>query len=695
MLRSRRSQTLGILVLLTACGDDVSPAADESSSSGEGDDAADTTLTTSAATTVPGTSADTTDGGTTAVDGGSSSSDDGASESGSSEGTGVCGNGVVEPGEDCDGDELDGSDCVEQGYVTGTLACAADCSFEYGGCNNCGDGNQFGVELCDGDDFDGETCLSQGHQGGELGCVADCSAFDTTQCSDDPSCDEDDIGSAVGQHVASGSTVGEDHDLDQMCANGGSVGRVLTWVAPADGTYRFDTVGSNYDTSLAIYENCVSWEIACNDDVAEGLLDSRLVLDVAAGDMLLLSVNGYVGTSGDWVLNINLDVPGGPCCQPHGSYGCDGGMCEDDVCALDANCCLPAAAWDEECLALAVDNCPACAGICGNGEVDDAAETCDSFDLQGQSCGTLGFDYGALHCADDCTLDSSACADYVGDCCTDNGDDSPGCEELGCAAIVCDALPECCADSWTDECAEISATACAVCNPDACGNNLIDGDGETCDGIDLAGEDCATQGYTFGELACADDCTFGFGSCNDVGACIEENVGSAVGNAVASGSTDGEDEDLAQDCGADGAVDAVVLWTAPATGSYRFDTVDSAYDTVLSLHPSCDAAPSACNDDLGFDEDRDSRIVVDVEAGEVVVVAVSGYDGGTGEWVLNIQLDVPGTGDCCVPHGTYGCDSEAGCAAAVCAIDADCCDEAAPWSQDCVELAQTSCTSCM
>ncbi|MBC8071531.1 MAG: hypothetical protein IAG13_24600 [Deltaproteobacteria bacterium] len=693
MLRSRRFQALGLIALLSACADDVSPAAEESSSTGEGDDSLGTTLTTSAATTV----SDTTVADSTGTDsaGESSSSDDGATDSGPSEGTGVCGNDVVEPGEDCDGRDLGGADCVAQGYVTGTLTCAADCTFEYGACSNCGDGNQFGVEVCDGDDFAGETCVSQGHQGGALGCTADCSAFDTTQCSDDPSCDEDDIGSVVGQHVASGSTVGEDHDLDQMCANGGSVGRVLTWVAPAAGSYRFDTVGSNYDTSLAIYENCTSWEIACNDDAADGVLDSRIVLDLAAGDLLLISINGYQGSVGDWLLNINVDVPGGPCCEPHGSHGCDGGMCEDDVCALDASCCLAAGAWDEDCRALAVANCPECAGICGNGVVDDVAETCDGFDLLGQSCGTLGFDYGALHCADDCALDSSACADYEGDCCTDNGDESPGCEELGCAAIVCDALPECCADSWADDCAELASTACAVCNPDACGNNLIDGMDETCDGIDLAGEDCATQGYAFGELACTDECAFGLGSCNDVGACIEQNLGTALGTAIATGSTVGEDEDLAQDCGADGAVDAVLMWTAPAAGSYRFDTVDSAYDTVLSLHPGCDAAPTACNDDLGFADNRDSRIVRDIAAGEVVVIAVSGYKGGTGDWVLSVELDVPGSGDCCVPHGAYGCDTEDGCADAVCDANADCCNAAAPWSQECVALAGANCASCM
>ncbi len=699
MIRSRRFRALCLLTVVTACSDDASSTGDDdsSSSSSAGDTSVDPSLTTSATTTV-GTTVDPTAADTTADDGTSesSSSASDSSESGSSEGTGVCGNDVIEPGETCDGSELGGNDCASQGYVTGTLGCAADCTaFDFDGCSNCGDGNQGGTEVCDGEDFDGETCLSQGFQGGPLACSADCTTIDTTMCSDDPSCDEEDLGSAVGQHVATGSTVDEDEDLEQMCANGGAVDHVLRWVAPADGTYRFDTVGSNYDTALAIYQNCVSWEIACNDDVGNGVLDSRIVLDVTAGQVLVISVNGYQGSTGDWVLNIAADAPGGPCCQPHGSYGCDGGTCETDVCALDDTCCMAADAWDEECVALAVANCPECAGICGNGVVDAVAEECDTFDLLGQSCGSLGYDYGALHCADDCTLDLSACGDYEGDCCSDNGADSPGCADLGCDAVVCAALPECCGDTWDATCAALATTDCAVCNPDVCGNNLVDGVGESCDGIDLAGEDCSTQGYAFGELACADDCTFGLGSCNDLGTCIEQNLGSAVGNAVAIGSTVGEDEDLAQDCGSEGGVDSVLLWTAPAAGTYRFDTVDSAYDTVLSLHTGCETAPYTCNDDLGFDDNRDSRIVTAVAAGEVVVIAIAGYDGDTGAWVLNVNLDVPGTGDCCVAHGTYGCDSEDGCEDLVCASNADCCTDGAPWSNDCVELAQTSCGSCM
>jgi len=46
-----------------------------------------------------------------------------------------CGNGIADPGEVCDGADLQGQTCVTQGFAGGTLACSADChSFDYSGC---------------------------------------------------------------------------------------------------------------------------------------------------------------------------------------------------------------------------------------------------------------------------------------------------------------------------------------------------------------------------------------------------------------------------------------------------------------------------------------------------------------------------------------------------------------------------------
>lgn len=51
---------------------------------------------------------------------------------------GVCGNNIVERGEDCDGSALDGQTCQSLGYDAGTLTCEIGCDFNVSECVNLG-----------------------------------------------------------------------------------------------------------------------------------------------------------------------------------------------------------------------------------------------------------------------------------------------------------------------------------------------------------------------------------------------------------------------------------------------------------------------------------------------------------------------------------------------------------------------------
>lgn len=49
----------------------------------------------------------------------------------------ICGNNVIDPGERCDGQNLAGQDCLQQGFTGGVLQCAADCQeFDTSLCEN-------------------------------------------------------------------------------------------------------------------------------------------------------------------------------------------------------------------------------------------------------------------------------------------------------------------------------------------------------------------------------------------------------------------------------------------------------------------------------------------------------------------------------------------------------------------------------
>lgn len=112
-----------------------------------------------------------------------------AGGSGTCDGQGGCavdtcgdGQGTVDPGEDCDGQNLNGATCESQGFDDGSLECNSNCTFDTSGCTyvSCGDGSIDPGEDCDGQDLGGATCDSQGFAGGELGC-ANCS-FDLDGC---------------------------------------------------------------------------------------------------------------------------------------------------------------------------------------------------------------------------------------------------------------------------------------------------------------------------------------------------------------------------------------------------------------------------------------------------------------------------------------------------------------------------------
>lgn len=117
-----------------------------------------------------------------------------------------CGNGMINAGEDCDGADLDGHDCVTEGFGGGTISCNGDCTLNTTMCDPCGNGMIDAGETCDGIALGGETCATagaaMGYDDGELGCAADCMAFDFSMCTNcgdgiregDEECDGTDFG---------------------------------------------------------------------------------------------------------------------------------------------------------------------------------------------------------------------------------------------------------------------------------------------------------------------------------------------------------------------------------------------------------------------------------------------------------------------------------------------------------------------
>ncbi len=153
--------------------------------------------------------------------------------------------------------------------------------------------------------------------------------------------------------------------------------------------------------------------------------------------------------------------------------------------------------------------------VCGNGVVE-GDEECDGEDLNGKTCESLGLGEGTLGCKADCTFDTGSCK--IPAMCGNNikeesevcdGTDLGGetCKSQGFHSGTLACLPDC---------SGFDTTGCEI--GDECGNNIKE-ESEVCDGTDLGGETCESQGFYSGTLACLPDCSgFDTSQC-DLGPC--------------------------------------------------------------------------------------------------------------------------------------------------------------------------------
>ena len=113
---------------------------------------------------------------------------------------------------------------------------------------------------------------------------------------------------------------------------------------------------------------------------------------------------------------------------------------------------------------------------------------------------------------------------------------------------------------------------------------------------------------------------------------------------------DGVDHFADSECifpdGPGSAPDIAFEFTAPAAGIYEFDTVGSAFDTVLSVRSTCDGPELECNDDIVEGRERQSHLSLDLEACETVILVVDGFAfDDFGDVVLNVYTSETMCGD--------------------------------------------------
>ncbi len=145
---------------------------------------------------------------------------------------------------------------------------------------------------------------------------------------------------------------------------------------------------------------------------------------------------------------------------------------------------------------------------CGDDSTGEVSDASTSTGTQDPSTTSEEVSTGAVE-------DSSSTGPATGSETTQGDTDTPSCgDDMLGADEVCDGIElggEDCASQGFDggdlacaaDCGSYDTSGCTTMT---CGDGAIDGK-DTCDGADLGDEDCASQGFDGGDLACADDCS--------------------------------------------------------------------------------------------------------------------------------------------------------------------------------------------
>ncbi|MBX3272375.1 MAG: hypothetical protein KF729_19100 [Sandaracinaceae bacterium] len=195
-------------------------------------------------------------------------------------------------------------------------------------------------------------------------------------------------------------------------------------------------------------------------------------------------------------------------------------------------------------------------------------------------------------------------------------------------------------------CTAIAIEAYATCIEGASCNEA------TLSGCGMTAQSALTACESRVEMAAAQAFSDAFGTCvgtnvvGPAGTCPDDTGAvSTTGMAVFMGTTVAAGDDLAPPAGCVTATgggmspERALRWTAPADGTYVFDTIGSSFDTVLYLRAGCDAAAMSlgCNDDLS-DDDLRSRVSATLTSGQEVLVVVEGFSRtSAGSFVVNIN----------------------------------------------------------
>jgi cysteine-rich repeat protein len=311
----------------------------------------------------------------------------------------TCGNNVAETGEICDGTDLGGNDCSTIGLPYGVLACSPICTFDISACyatapvcgngiveqgEDCDDGNNDTTDDCP--DGPAGTCLSArcgdgfvwaGHEECDDG-----NEMNGDLCPDgvDGTCE---LAVCGDGHVWLGEETCEP-SLDPTCH-----ADCLTWCG--DGIVQ-PQYGEECDDDVSCHPDCSGW---CSDEIVQAAWEAcDYMLDVECNVDCTATVcgDGFCGLGDVRVDCVQDCFCGNGTCDNYEAYSSHISGTEDHYnCPQDC----PTLCGDGTCQAMAGENYMTCPfDCCSNGGCADGCIIITSMDLGVQNCGSCGTDCG-------------------------------------------------------------------------------------------------------------------------------------------------------------------------------------------------------------------------------------------------------------------------------------------------------------
>ncbi len=377
----------------------------------------------------------------------------------------ICGNNILESGEQCDIQKLNGQNCISlgKGYDGGILRCNENCIFDESGCiayvepnvNLCGNGIINAGEQCD----DGQNPPQSGD-----GCNGICQINSGWSCEGEPSeCTQIPLGErACGNGVI---------DNGEICD-----GNIVSCIS---GGIRGTQECSN---------NCLGWNACSTLNVCgDGILNN----DEECDDANTLNNDGCSGickteegyfcdtnTESRSICQINQD--GGSVCgnnvKEFGEY-CDNGP---ESPSRERSCnymgVIGIETCSDDCLSFGI--CSSY-GECGDG-TKNVNEECDGADLGSETCSRNGYRGGELLCNFDCTLNFEGCTSIISEC-------GNGIKE---GDEICDGDIITCGQDKSIQCLEDCSGYTRCYNRNDCGNGILNREEECDDGNIIDNDGC-------------------------------------------------------------------------------------------------------------------------------------------------------------------------------------------------------------